>query len=622
MALIKNQYAFLHPIVDRFKSLLSKEARISFLSSLLNQEETCDDELELCLRLLKQSHLLPLSQKGRLKLEAVHALYAPIGGILGYHHAFLEKLLENKRNLHLEACPPKISLDLTHGVGNADWTAYVLPRLGEVYVLGGLASRLDLKDIEGKRLPAAFLPFRGRSLLEGLIRDVEGKEAYYRSLFGKDLTIPIAMMASDVEGNAEMVLSLLEKNDFFGRPPSSVRLFKQIGVPVLTEEGVWVSELGEPLFQPGGHGALWATAQQQGIFSWFRKLGIQALLVRQINNPLGDLDGATLPFIATGIEQEKKFGFASCPTQPGAAEGVLMTISHKNERTLSNIEYTEFKRYALDPKEQHFANTNLLFADLDSIEQAISQKPFPGMVLNLKEKKECAGEEKRVGRLEGMMQSISDQFYGGSAEKLPTFLSFNQRLRTISTAKKKFIEGESWEGTPEKAYYDWCLTHHLFLEKKCGWQLPRFPDKKSYLEKGMSYIFDYHPQLGPTFEKMKTRLKQGALFTKSYLSLEIQQVWIEGLVLKGALKIRGPSSSSLKIHNLSILNKGVLFSKERPFWQHAFNFEECVEILLEEESELVIENLSLHSGKQFHVPSHERWVVTEQGIEIEALLKL
>jgi hypothetical protein len=49
-----------------------------------------------------------------------------------------------------------------------------LPDLGEIYPLGGSADRLDLVDPNtGECLPAAMLPFCGRTLLEGLIRDLQ-----------------------------------------------------------------------------------------------------------------------------------------------------------------------------------------------------------------------------------------------------------------------------------------------------------------------------------------------------------------------------------------------------------------------------------------------------------------
>lgn len=49
-----------------------------------------------------------------------------------------------------------------------------LPDLGEIYPLGGSADRLGLVDpATGECLPAAMLSYCGRTLLEGLIRDLQ-----------------------------------------------------------------------------------------------------------------------------------------------------------------------------------------------------------------------------------------------------------------------------------------------------------------------------------------------------------------------------------------------------------------------------------------------------------------
>lgn len=50
-------------------------------------------------------------------------------------------------------------------------------QLGEIYPMGGCGDRLGLVDsITGECLPAAMLPYCGRTLLEGLIRDLQVSE--------------------------------------------------------------------------------------------------------------------------------------------------------------------------------------------------------------------------------------------------------------------------------------------------------------------------------------------------------------------------------------------------------------------------------------------------------------
>ena len=49
-----------------------------------------------------------------------------------------------------------------------------LPLMGEIYPLGGAGDRLGLVDSDtGECLPVCMLPYCGRTLLEGLIRDLQ-----------------------------------------------------------------------------------------------------------------------------------------------------------------------------------------------------------------------------------------------------------------------------------------------------------------------------------------------------------------------------------------------------------------------------------------------------------------
>ena len=57
----------------------------------------------------------------------------------------------------------------------AAWGLEELPRMAEVYPLGGAGDRLGLVDeATGESLPAALLPYNGRTLIEGLLRDLAG----------------------------------------------------------------------------------------------------------------------------------------------------------------------------------------------------------------------------------------------------------------------------------------------------------------------------------------------------------------------------------------------------------------------------------------------------------------
>lgn len=156
--------------------------------------------------------------------------------------------------------------------------------LGEIYPLGGAGDRLGLVDsITGECLPAAMLPYCGRTLLEGLIRDLQAREFLHFKVFGEQCITPVAIMTSSVKNNHEHIFALCEKHGWFGRGKEKFQLFEQPMVPVVAaEDGQWL--INEPLSlvcKPGGHGAIWKLAHDKGIFQWFYSHGRKGATVRQ-----------------------------------------------------------------------------------------------------------------------------------------------------------------------------------------------------------------------------------------------------------------------------------------------------------------------------------------------------
>jgi hypothetical protein len=121
-----------------------------------------------------------------------------------------------------------------------------------------------------------MLPYCGRPLLEGLLRDLTAREYLYYSIFGVQHTTPVAIMTSDAKGNDRRVRELLAERSHFGRPQHSFRLFCQPLVPVLeASSGLWV--LPQPLtpnMKPGGHGAIWKLMHDNGVFEWLEGHGV------------------------------------------------------------------------------------------------------------------------------------------------------------------------------------------------------------------------------------------------------------------------------------------------------------------------------------------------------------
>jgi hypothetical protein len=107
--------------------------------------------------------------------------------------------------------------------------------MAEMYPVGGAGDRLGLVDeVTGEDLPAAMLPYQGRSMFDGLIRDLQAREYLFYRLYGKQHTTPVAVMTSMAKKNHTRLLALCEERQWFGRGKDSFRLIQQSLVSPVT----------------------------------------------------------------------------------------------------------------------------------------------------------------------------------------------------------------------------------------------------------------------------------------------------------------------------------------------------------------------------------------------------
>jgi UDP-N-acetylglucosamine pyrophosphorylase len=576
------------------------------------------------------------------KLFVIHHFYREIGGIVGYQAKVLE-LLEGRFETPSAAgyhSPAFIDIatenpDVQQAIA---WGIDELDQIAEIYPLGGAADRLHLvEEKTGVELPAAKLPFAGRSLLEHLIRDLQAREYLYFLTHGTQITTPIAIMTSHEKNNHVHVTEIWNQGSFFGRPKDSVRFFTQPLVPAVNEKGEWC--INGPLqlvLKPGGHGAIWKLARDEGILRWLEEQGRTKALVRQINNPVAGLDYGLLAFAGIGCKQEMLFGFASCPRLLQAAEGVNVLIEKEGHLVLTNIEYCDFTKFGIEdkplkegePYSRFSSNTNILFADLKAIASAIDRCPFPGLLMNLKKASYLteAGEKKEefVGRLESTMQNIADVFTekkGHALKTEKTFVTYNRRLKTISTAKKAFVAGRSFQETPENCFYD-LLSAHRELLLDCGFTLPSKRTLEEYLIQGPEFIFLYHPALGPLYSLIKDKLRGGKLGLGSELILELASFSAKNLLLEGSLQViaeqplgkrdeKGILQFSKQqlgkciLENVTIENQGVDWKGSQSFWKMDLKRHETVKIILKGESQFIARNVRIQGNQTFIVEDGE-----------------
>ncbi|MBI2742585.1 MAG: UTP--glucose-1-phosphate uridylyltransferase [Chlamydiales bacterium] len=587
------------------------------------------------------------------ELIAVERFYKEIGGIVGYHLLMQRCLLAGET----PAETSEVSYHPPEGVDIYVETREVrealiagiekISEMAEIYPVGGAADRLNFKDPKsGTPLPAAKLPFGGKTLLEGMIRDLQAREYLHYKLFGQQVQTPIVMMTSQEKDNEAQILSICESNGWFGRPKSSFHFFSQPSVPSMNTKGEWCMQGPlQLLLKPGGHGVIWKLARDSRAFEWLASLGKRKALVRQINNPIAGIDYGLLVFTGVGFKENKIFGFASCPRKAGAMEGTNVLLERKKdegmEYVLTNIEYCDLQKCQVvdqtekrDPEHSKFSsNTNILFIDLEAVNQAVIDCPFPGVVINPKKmsyKRDNQIIEEEVARLESTMQNIADCFVQSFPEPLPkgkrreemrTFLTLNDRRKTISTVKREYVLGGQLGETPEGCFIDLQENARELLLDFCKLELIE-------IKRGLPFpfLFSYHPALGPLYTIIAQKLRRGKITSGSELKLEIAEVEILNIDLDGSLTIEArepmgePDSTGALIYsekagkctlkNVHIHNQGIDWQARNTFWkQEVARKEEC-RILIHGSGEFYAENVTLKGPLS---------IVVEDGVRVTAM---
>lgn len=588
-------------------------------------------------------------QKLADKLLAVERFYDVIGGVIGYHLTLLQLLEKRVEPLQKSyRSPPLIDIclrneDVDHSI---IYAIEHLDQIGEIYVVGGAGDRLDLRDPATKKpLPAALLKFQGATLLEGLIRDTQAREYLHYKLFGKQITVAIAMMTSQEKENHQHILQICEKNRWFGRGEENFTLFTQPLAPVVTRQGEWVlnSPL-DPVMKPGGHGALWKLAKDHAVFDWFEERGYKKVLVRQINNPVACIDYGVLSFLGFGLLQDRAFGMASCDRVICRPEGMSVLVQAQTEKgfsyCISNIEYTEFDKKGIQDSAKEIgsnlskfpANTNILFADIRVVRHLASTSPLPGLLVNMKPLSTCT--DIAVGRLETTMQNIADYivdhtFLPYPPAHLKTFATYYERRKTLSPTKESLQDRQGSAGSPQACYYDMLCNYRELLQEHCSWSLPPLSEDSVY---GLPPFLIYlHPALGPIFEIIGQKLRIGTMIKGSELRIEAAEIDIEKIYLEGSLQIlcdqitghKDPSNchtyservGRCTLKNVSILNAGVDYESSRDFWAGEVVHRESLQIHLKGNSEFYAEDVTFKGDIAITVAEGERVVArhTEQG---------
>ena len=575
-------------------------------------------------------------------LTEINIFYQPIGGIIGYQDTVLRLFLTQDKPLDPShfAIPPYVDIRQKN---EAVWKmAYEgikrLPQTAEILVVGGAGDRLNLIDETTKEaLPAACLLFDGRTLLEGLMRDIEALEYFHYCAFGKQVSMPTLIMTSYAKDNNKHIMEMGKATHWYDRNPDSIRIMIQDQVPMVSLDGSWV--ITSPLtldMKPGGHGIVWRLGEISGGFSWLHNHNADTVIVRQVNNPLVGLDNSLAAFIGYGLSHHKSFGFASIPSRPGLTEGLnILTRKPGNAAAISNIEYTQFAtlknlRPELFKEGVCPANTNTLFANIAAVEKAIAHTPFPGMLINAKATPEAlknSNPKKIAARLECSMQNIAEEFASQPDEdSLDTFLLVQEREKFMSVAKKAFAPNQSPLETPESCFYDWMYATRHILEAYCDFSLPKKQSLSEYLKDGPAFTFSFNPCLGPFWEVIGQKIHSGSIAPHSDLTLDLAEISCHNLSLDGSLSIKALAPTGLPtnehgrifsnkvgralLENVTVHNKGYLSRTASEALKKATKPEEQLEIVLEGFSEIVAKDVTINGSLYIFVPDGQRATIT------------
>ncbi|KAF4352766.1 hypothetical protein G4B88_010166 [Cannabis sativa] len=638
-------------------------------------------------------------------LGDVEEFYDSIGGIIGYQLTVLELLAQTRvetqttiRSKHkheqmecqlLEIHSPN-GVDLSQNTEYASqaalWGIEGLPYLGEIYPLGGAADRLGFVDPDtGECLPAAMLPYGGRTLLEvnALLLSYtiillfffpfKAREFLYYKIYGKQCITPVAIMTSSAKNNHDHITSLCEKLGWFGRGQSRFQLFEQPLVPAVSaEDGQWlVSKPFSVVCKPGGHGVIWKLANDKGIFKWFYDHRRKGATVRQVSNVVAATDLTLLALAGIGLHEGKKLGFASCKRNLEATEGINVLIEKKNNDGkwaygLSCIEYTEFEKFGIadghhstNSLQAEFpANTNILYVDLlsaESVGSSNNSNSLPGMVLNTKKQisfVDYFGKPHSVlgGRLECTMQNIADNFFNtfpsqrskDVEDNLDSFIVFNERRRVTSSAKKqRKLANKNLHQTPDGSLLD-ILRNSCDILSQCEIGLPEIEGNEKYIS-GPPFLILLHPALGPLWEVTRQKFNGGSISKGSELKVEVAEFLWRNVELDGSLIIEadnimgsnriddngehilqyGHRCGRCRLENVEVQNQGVDWNcGHNVYWKHQVQRFESCKIMLHGNAEFEARDVTIQGDHIFEVPNgYKLKITTGMAVQLEPIDK-
>lgn len=80
----------------------------------------------------------------------------------------------------------------------------------------------------------------------------------------------------------------------------------------------------------------------------------------------------------------------------------------------------------------------------------------------------------------------------------------------------------------------------------------QLPEVKEYLDQGPSFIFLFHPSLGPLWDVVAQKVEGGSLAPKSELVLEVAEACLRQVHVAGSLRVQADNVMGGSEHALAV----------------------------------------------------------------------
>jgi hypothetical protein len=242
------------------------------------------------------------------------------------------------------------------------------------------------------------------------------------------------------------------------------------------------------------------------------------------------------------------------------------------------------------------------------------------------------------------MQNIADCFIetkekplfaenNAPLRELKTFLTYNLRNKTISPIKREFVYGSSLNETPEGCYLDILKNARELLVKECQFEVPEVSDTLHFFLYGPSFIFLYHPALGPLYSIISQKIKKGRMTAGSEWQVEIAELEVKNLDLDGSLIIEakalmGHQDSNGILHysnqtgrcylkNVKVRNLGINKEAANCYWKNEIARKEVCHIVIHGNGEFYAENVTLDGNLEIEVADQTKVTAIREDGELK-----